>query len=189
MPVTPQTDTSGHTIVPSIALLIMDGFEEAEALVIIDVLRRLKIDVSIVACQSEPDVVSYHKVRLIADTTLDAVADRLFDAVVLPGGPQGARALGKNAAVINFVRRHDEAHMLVCAICSAGAHVLAANGLLHGRRYVCSGENHRLYEDGQYVDEDIVAAWDSRSSSPSMSVPGCRMPKWPHCKPVTSIPG
>ena len=144
------------TTCPSAAILLTDGFEEAEALIIVDVLRRLDVAVSTLACQENLYVRSYHDVQVLADARLVDANEKLFDAVILPGGPQGARSLGQNGKVTNFIRAHDKAGKLICPICSAGAHVLAANCLLHGRRYVCSGDNHLLYKDGTYIEQEIV---------------------------------
>ncbi|MCP5984322.1 DJ-1/PfpI family protein, partial [Klebsiella pneumoniae] len=91
----------------------------------------------------------------IADSTLKASFDQTFDAVVLPGGPEGSVNLAKSAEVIAFVRRHDEAGKYICPICSAAARVLGGNGLLKGRRYVCSGDLWQQVSDGVYVDADV----------------------------------
>lgn len=138
------------------ALLLAAGFEEAEAIVVVDILRRLKIQVDLLACQDDKEVLSYHSIPMKADALLAEHFGDCYDAVILPGGPQGARNLGASAQVVQFVKRHQDAGKLIGAICSAGAHVLAANNLLQGRRYVCSGDNHRLYPDGNYVPEKIV---------------------------------
>lgn len=140
----------------TVAVLMAPGFEDAETIVTIDILRRLKLQVETLACHDQHEVISYFNIPMRADARL---ADRMqvrYDAIVLPGGPQGARNLGANADVIAFVKAHDEAGKLVSAICSAGAHVLSRNGLLHGRPYTCSGENHKLYSDGQYLDQALV---------------------------------
>lgn len=141
----------------TIAVLLAAGFEEAEAITVADFFRRLEQRVETLACgQDNLEVVSYHEMAVRADALLSFRADALYDAVVLPGGPAGARKLGGDGRVVEFVRRHLEAGRLVCPFCSAGAHVMAANGLLGGRRYTCSGDSHTLYGDGQYVDANIV---------------------------------
>ncbi|MDQ7990725.1 MAG: DJ-1/PfpI family protein [Candidatus Dactylopiibacterium sp.] len=139
-----------------VAVLMAQGFEDAETIVTLDVLRRAKLDVELLACADDPVVTSYFKVLVRADALLAERSGVLFDAIVLPGGPQGARNLGADPAVVACVKAHQAAGRWVAALCSAGAHVLAANGLLEGRRYTCSGNNHALYADGQYVDADIV---------------------------------
>lgn len=140
----------------TVAILMASGFEDAETIVTLDILRRLQLQVEVLACQSEPQVTSYFKLPVQADALLGERSSVLYDAIVLPGGPQGARKLGANPEVVAFVKAHDAAGRIVAAICSAGAHVLSQNKILQGRSYTCSGENHKLYEDGQYLDQDIV---------------------------------
>lgn len=139
-----------------VAVLLAQGFEEAESVVTIDILRRLGIEVEILACQDDSMVLGYKGIQLLADALLAERQAHLYDAIILPGGPQGARNLGGNSEVLTFVKAHQVAERWICAICSAGAHVLAANNLLQGKRYVCSGENYKLYTDGCYVNAPIV---------------------------------
>ncbi|MGY5956588.1 DJ-1 family glyoxalase III [Kosakonia sp. BK9b] len=139
-----------------VAVLLAPGFEEAEAIISIDILRRLNIEVETLACAESRAVVSYHNIPMVADSTLTERINALYDAVILPGGPQGSVNLAANQEVLQFVERHDVAGMLICPICSAAARVLGGNGLLKGRRYVCSGELYETVRDGEYVDAPVV---------------------------------
>ena len=91
-----------------------------------------------------------------ADGTLAEQSETLYDAVVLPGGPQGSVNLAANKDVIRFISAHDAAGKLICPICSAAARVLGGNNLLKGRRYVCSGDLFETVKDGKYVDAPVV---------------------------------
>ena len=139
-----------------VAVLLAPGFEEAEAIITIDILRRMHIDVETLACADTRAVVSYHDIPMVADGTLGDRRDALYDAVVLPGGPQGSVNLAASADVLRFVTAHDEAGKYICPICSAAARVLGGNGLLKGRRYVCSGDLWQQVQDGEYVDAPVV---------------------------------
>ncbi|SCC64644.1 DJ-1/PfpI family protein [Kosakonia oryziphila] len=55
-----------------------------------------------------------------------------------------------------FVEQHNAAGKLICPLCSAAARVLGGNGLLKGRRYVCSGDLYETVDDGEYVDAPVV---------------------------------
>lgn len=68
-----------------VAVLLAPGFEEAEAIITIDILRRLNIDVETLACAQSRAVVSYHNISMVADSTLSERRDSLYDAIVLPG--------------------------------------------------------------------------------------------------------
>ena len=139
-----------------VAVLLAKGFEEAEAIMTIDVLRRLDIHVTTLACQDMLELTSYHNIRMFADVLLERSMDETFDAVVIPGGPEGTVNLAANPLVVEFIRRHDAAGKWICPICSAAARVLGRNNLLNGRRYTCSGDLHQDVKDGIYVDEKIV---------------------------------
>ena len=139
-----------------VAVLLAPGFEEAEAIITIDILRRLHIEVETLACAESRAVVSYHNIPMVADSTLTERAETLYDAVVLPGGPQGSVNLAANADVIAFVRHREAQNKLICPICSAAARVLGGNDLLNGRRYVCSGDLWQGVRNGEYVDAPVV---------------------------------
>lgn len=139
-----------------VAVLLAKGFEEAEAIMTIDVLRRLDIHVTTLACQDMLELTSYHNIRMFADVLLERSMDETFDAVVIPGRPEGTVNLAANPLVVEFIRRHDAAGKWICPICSAAARVLGGNNLLNGRRYTCSGDLHQDVKDGIYVDEKIV---------------------------------
>lgn len=115
-----------------VAILLAQGFEEAEAIIVIDLLRRLDITVEKLACQESLELLSYHDIRIFADALLSHRANDLYDAVVIPGGPEGTVNLATNPRVAEFIRRHDTAGKLVCPLCSAAARVLGGNGLLNG---------------------------------------------------------
>lgn len=139
-----------------VAVLLAPGFEEAEAIITIDILRRMHIEVETLACAGSRAVVSYHDIPMVADSTLSERIDTLYDAVVLPGGPQGSVNLAASRDVVRFISAHDESGKLICPICSAAARVLGGNGLLKGRRYVCSGDLWQTVTDGEYVDAPVV---------------------------------
>ncbi|MFB6260168.1 MAG: DJ-1/PfpI family protein [Thiohalorhabdaceae bacterium] len=83
---------------------LVDGFEEIEALTIVDILRRAGIDVVTAAVSSNP-VSSSHSIRIEADTSLAAVReDPAVEMVVLPGGP-GTAKLGESADLRALVER------------------------------------------------------------------------------------
>ncbi|MBK0167390.1 DJ-1/PfpI family protein [Klebsiella sp. S69] len=139
-----------------IAVLLAPGFEEGEAIVAIDILRRLNVDVELLSCAKSRTVVSYHDISMVTDCTLTERAGVLYDAVVVPGGPQGSVNLATSKEVVKFIVEHDNAGKLICPVCSAAARVLGANGLLKGRRYVCSGDLWKKVDDGEYVDAAVV---------------------------------
>ncbi|MDX2176651.1 MAG: DJ-1/PfpI family protein [Candidatus Sumerlaeia bacterium] len=114
---------------------LADGFEEIEAVSIIDILRRGGVRVVTASLAASHEVRGAHDIVLRADAMLRDVAGETFDAVVLPGGPAYA-TLMKSGDVLSTLRRHAEAGKVTAAICAAPA-VLAEAGLLAGKRATC----------------------------------------------------
>ncbi len=111
---------------------LAEGFEELEAVTIIDILRRAGIEVVVASLASNP-VIGAHGIRLAADTPLAALAEQDFDMIALPGGMPGADHLKNDPRIGGLVRRLHAAGRPVAAICAAPM-VLAAAGVLDGRR-------------------------------------------------------
>jgi 4-methyl-5(b-hydroxyethyl)-thiazole monophosphate biosynthesis len=110
---------------------LADGFEEIEAITVIDLLRRAGIEVCTAGLAGR-SVTGSHDIRVEADTTLDAVADNSYDMIVLPGGMPGAQRLREDARVRKLVVEHARNGHYTAAICAAPS-VLASAGVLDGR--------------------------------------------------------
>ncbi len=121
---------SGGT--PRVLVPLAPGFEELEAITIVDILRRADVAVVTAALGPNP-VVGSHEIAVRADRSLDEVAGEDFDMVCLPGGLPGARHLREDPRVLELLRRHAARRAYTAAICAAPS-ALAAAGLLHGRR-------------------------------------------------------
>ena len=111
---------------------LAEGFEELEAVTIIDILRRAGVDV-VVASLGESPVAGAHGIRIAADTPLGALAEQEFDMVAMPGGMPGAEHLKKDVRIAELIKRLRGQGKPVAAICAAPM-VLAAAGVLEGRR-------------------------------------------------------
>jgi 4-methyl-5(b-hydroxyethyl)-thiazole monophosphate biosynthesis len=119
----------------SAAVLLIDGFEEIEAITVIDVLRRADVAVDVIGVEAKR-VTGSHNISIGADGLLAERAAQTYHAVVLPGGMPGAARLRDSEAVKRFVVRHAEAGRLVGAICAAPI-ALGAWGLLDGKAATC----------------------------------------------------
>lgn len=139
-----------------IGVLLGDGFEEGEAVVFIDLMRRLQFDVDVISCRRDLQVDTYYGTRIMADVTIDEVYDTSYDAIMMPGGPQGTANLASKMPVVWFIQRHIDEGKKICALCSSGAKVLAAHGLLGGTLYSTGDGLAQNYDDGVYVDNKVV---------------------------------
>jgi protein deglycase len=97
---------------------LADGFEEIEALCVIDILRRADIEVVTAGLKDGP-VEGSHKVAVLTDTTMEKIDYRNFDGLVLPGGSPGFINLGNDPRILNMAREMNRAGKYVAAICAA----------------------------------------------------------------------
>ncbi len=79
-------------MVPSVLVILAEGFEEVEAITPIDLLRRSGAKVTVASLDTLA-VKGAHGIVVYADTTLASCKEKFFDCVVLPGGGQGRRIL------------------------------------------------------------------------------------------------
>jgi 4-methyl-5(b-hydroxyethyl)-thiazole monophosphate biosynthesis len=118
---------------PSVLVLLADGFEELEAFAPIDLLRRGDIEVTAASLNENRHATGRSGITAHADAALSAMQGRLFDLVFLPGGA-GVKHLRADPRVREIVLRHHSAGRWLAAICAAPL-VLHDCGLLDGRRY------------------------------------------------------
>lgn len=136
--------------------LLVDGFEEVEALAPVDFLRRAGADVVLASVTGAPIVTGRCGVAVQADAPLADVAGADFDLLLIPGGP-GVSSLRKDGRAAKLAAGFIQNGALVAAICAAPT-VLADAGLLQGRRFTAHfsvyGElsgalaGERVVEDG-----------------------------------------
>ncbi len=107
------------------------GFEEIEAITVIDILRRAGVEVTVAGTQPGP-IEASRKTKHLADGTLDDVRAEDFDMIVLPGGQPGATNLRNDPRIRKFIETLQARNRPIAAICAAPA-VLAAYGVLKDR--------------------------------------------------------
>ena len=111
------------------------GFEELEAITIIDLLRRAGIDVITAGLDDQPVRASRNSVH-IPDTSIESIKQDEFDLIVLPGGLLGADNLRDNQQVQTLLKQQHRLGKPMAAIC-AGPKALAAAGVLEGKKITC----------------------------------------------------
>lgn len=130
-------------------VFLAEGFEEVEALTVVDYLRRARVEVTTVKVptgekikgNAERMVVSSHRVPVIADETLDECAAKckkaLPDCVYAPGGMPGSLNLAATKQVLSIIQQCFDEGKIVAAICAAPAVVLSKTSVLKGKKWTC----------------------------------------------------
>ena len=116
-------------------MFLADGFEETEALVTLDMLRRAAIDVRTVGVGSEI-VCGTHGIKVFSDIGEGEVSTDFCDGVILPGGMPGTENLFASETVNKITDYCFGAGKLICAICAAPV-IPGRKGLLKGHKAVC----------------------------------------------------
>jgi len=119
---------------PQILVPLANGFEEIEAISIIDICRRGEIDV-IVAGVGGKTVMGAHNIPVIADCTIDEVDVNKLNMIVLPGGWGGTEVLATNATVQSILKQMKQNDCYIGAICAAPYALNAADVL--SNNYTC----------------------------------------------------
>jgi DJ-1 family protein len=136
-------------------LVIANGIEEMETVVVFDILKRSGVDVTI-AGLSEKENESARKMHIIADCTLSEAGDQ-YDAIILPGGGEGAKNLSESTYLLDIIKRMHKNNKIIAAICASPALVLAPTGILSGKRITCYPDmKDSLAEDIIFEDKDVV---------------------------------
>ena len=114
------------------ALFLISGFEETEALVTVDILRRGGVDVTTVSLGAEKTLTGRSAITVCTDKMFSEVENETFDMLVIPGGTLTYK---DHAGLLGIVKRHHDEGKQLAAICAAPS-VFGVLGLLSGRRAV-----------------------------------------------------
>ena len=118
-----------------IYMFLAQGFEEIEALMPLDLMRRAGLDVTTVGVGGL-DVTGSHGITVKADITDSEFNDNSPECVILPGGMPGTKNLDASAVVHAALDSALENNALICAICAAPM-ILGKRGILRGKNATC----------------------------------------------------
>ena len=146
----------------SAAVFFATGFEEVEALTVVDLLRRAGIETVCVSINNEKRVTGSHNITVEMDAGLDRLDFGLFDILICPGGMPGTKNLEACEWLIKNIRSSYENGKYIAAICAAPS-IFAHMGLLQGRKAcIYPGMEEELYQNGADVcSDDKVMKSDS----------------------------
>ncbi len=116
-------------------MFLADGFEETEALVTLDMMKRAGIEVKTVGVGSSV-VCGTHGIKVFSDIGENEVDTDLCDGVILPGGMPGTENLFSSETVNAVTDYCFGCGKLICAICAAPV-IPGRKGLLNGHEAVC----------------------------------------------------
>ena len=140
---------------PRVLTLLAAGFEEIEAITVIDLLRRADINTTMVSLEKKLEVSGAHGITVRGDLMTSDVDISGYECLFLPGGQPGTNNLKKNKQVLNWVREFDRTNRLIAAICAAPT-VLNAAGILSGRRLTSYPAEKNNFTESIYLEQVTV---------------------------------
>ncbi len=119
-----------------IAVFFAEGYEEIEALTVVDLCRRAGIETDMVSVTDSLTVTGAHRIPVVMDKFLTEVDFHKLDMIVLPGGMPGTVNLEKVPMLMEQVKAFAAAGKYIAAICAAPS-VFGHLGLLQGKTACC----------------------------------------------------
>jgi len=145
----------------SALVFLAPGFEEIEAITVIDVLRRAEIETVVAGLAPNP-ITASRRTNHLADVLLSEVDPaREFEVVVLPGGVEGAKHLAESLLVRDWLVRQRERGQWVAAICAAPT-ALLAHGWLQPEQKIVSHPSVQAQFPATQVQQGLRVVVDGK---------------------------
>ena len=116
---------------------LADGFEEVEAVTVVDVLRRGGVEVVTASVHNRLEVQGAHGMTIRADRKFDEAQGDSYDAIVLPGGGACAETFRQFQPLHERLQKQRAERRLLCAICAAPTALEAAGVLDEETEVTC----------------------------------------------------
>ncbi|MDD6778836.1 MAG: DJ-1/PfpI family protein [Bacteroidales bacterium] len=145
-------------------VFLADGFEEIEALSVVDIMRRAEMKVVTVSITDRKLVCGAHGVPVETDTTFADVDFSAAEWLILPGGMPGATNLAAKTELCDLLKAQNAKGGNIAAICASPAVVLAPLGILDGKTATCypgfekALSSSKLCEKPVAVDGNVITA-------------------------------
>ncbi len=136
-------------------IFLAPGYEEVEMLTVVDMLRRAGIQIDMVSVTGQREVTSSHNVTVTADTLLSEADFDNADSLILPGGVPGTPNLQACVPLCRQLENFAAQGKLVAAVCAAPS-VLAALGILNGKKATCYPDYADKLPGAEYVKQPVV---------------------------------
>lgn len=134
---------------------LADGFEEIEAVTIVDVLRRAEVTVETVSMTGKKEVTGAHRLTVLADILYEDANYEQCEMIVLPGGMPGTTNLAAHEGLIKHIKCFADQGKKLAAICAAPM-VFGQIGLLKGKKATIYAGMENYLTGAQYCADEVV---------------------------------
>ncbi len=148
------------------AVFLAEGFEEIEALTVVDICRRGGIVIDMVSVTKERQVTGSHGVTVTADKVFSQIDFDKYAMLILPGGMPGTKNLEAHAELMEQIDNFYENGKYIAAVCAAPS-IFGHKGILKGRN-ACSYPDFESHLEGALVTQEPVEISDHVITSRGM---------------------
>ncbi|MGN0243335.1 MAG: DJ-1 family glyoxalase III [Lachnospiraceae bacterium] len=138
-----------------VCVLFAEGFEEVEALTVVDLLRRVKIEVLCASVTGNLLVTGAHNITVQMDCLMSEISEEEMDYLILPGGMPGTIHLKEDPQVRQWIQKRATREAGIAAICAAPS-ILGELGILQGRRATCYPGFESALQGASVSEEPVV---------------------------------
>ncbi len=135
-------------------VVLAPGFEEIEAITIIDLLRRAEIGVTVAGLIKGP-IKGSHDIAVIPDAFLEELDHSKYDMLILPGGQPGTNNLKKHPGLLQWIQERFSKNQYLAAICAAPT-VFQAAGITKNLKITSYPTEKEKFQDSTYLEQPIV---------------------------------
>lgn len=139
---------------PNALVIFSPGFEEIEAITIVDLLRRAGIDVTSAGLGSNK-ITGSHNITVMADIELKKVNHNKYDILILPGGQPGTNNMKSNPTILNWIKDRHLKGQWIGAICAAPT-ILHAAGITDNLKLTSFPADQPTFTNSVYLEEKVV---------------------------------
>ena len=136
-------------------IILANGFEDSEAIITIDLLRRSKIKLDLVSLDKELNITSSHQVKYICDKSYQDINLSKYDFLIIPGGQAVFKYHLNSNLTKSIVKFFMDQKRLVACICAAPM-ILGVMGYLKGKNYTCFPGCESSDYEGHYQNQKVV---------------------------------
>lgn len=129
------------------------GYEEVEALTVVDLLRREGIEINMVSVTGEREVTGAHGIAVKMDKLFEEIDEA--DMLILPGGMPGTLNLKAHQGLVELLKEYDKKGKYLAAICAAPT-VFGELGMLKGRHATCYPGMEEGLVDATALEDNVV---------------------------------
>jgi len=139
-----------------IYLFLAEGFEEIEALTVVDILRRANLEIETISISNNNIVKGSHNIEIKADKIFNEIDTNNIQMAILPGGMPGATNLYNHSGLKQLLLKLNDSNTLIAAICAA-PFVLGQFGILKSKKAICYPGFEDKLTEAKIVNENVVA--------------------------------